>query len=234
MHISRAELGAAIAEAHARKLKVTAHLCSVTYPEAAALGIDDLEHGPMYYDMEFAPGKEPDVCPSAAGDVRRHLEDRDVRRARARADRRSRQAQGRRHLDPAGLRAPGPGPPAARPARARGDDAGRPRQLPVAARGRRAHRVRPAAELAALLKKEMEFEYAFVEGGRDAARRLRPDRHRRHARRASATSAKSSSWSKPASLPSKPSTSRRRTARSSSARPTASARSPPASRPTSS
>ena len=65
MHISRAELAAAIAEAHARKIKVTAHLCSVTWPEAAALGIDDLEHGPMYYDMEFAPGKEPDVCPSA-------------------------------------------------------------------------------------------------------------------------------------------------------------------------
>src|SRR6266540_4382834 len=81
MHISRAELGAAIAEAHARKLRVTAHLCSVTWPEAAALGIDDLEHGPMYYDMEFAPGKEPDVCPSAPAmyDVTSRIEMSDAR-----------------------------------------------------------------------------------------------------------------------------------------------------------
>ena len=81
MHISRAELGAAIAEAHARKLKVTAHLCSVTWPEAVALGIDDLEHGPMYYDMEFAPGKEPDACPSARAmyDVTSKIEMSDAR-----------------------------------------------------------------------------------------------------------------------------------------------------------
>jgi imidazolonepropionase-like amidohydrolase len=62
MHISRAELGAAIEEAHRRGLKVTGHLCSVTYPEAIALGIDDLEHGFMS-NTQGAPGKEPDVCP---------------------------------------------------------------------------------------------------------------------------------------------------------------------------
>ncbi len=62
MHISRAELGAAIQAAHARGLKVTGHLCSVTYPEAIALGIDDLEHGFMV-DTQGAPGKQPDVCP---------------------------------------------------------------------------------------------------------------------------------------------------------------------------
>ena len=45
MHITRAELGAAIDEAHKRGMKVTGHLCSVTYREAAALGIDNLEHG---------------------------------------------------------------------------------------------------------------------------------------------------------------------------------------------
>ena len=37
--------GAAIEEAHKRGLKVTGHLCSVTYAEAADLGIDNLEHG---------------------------------------------------------------------------------------------------------------------------------------------------------------------------------------------
>src|SRR5262249_16379104 len=42
MHISRAELGAAVEEAHKRHLKVTGHLCSVTFREASGLGIDDL------------------------------------------------------------------------------------------------------------------------------------------------------------------------------------------------
>jgi len=52
----------AIEEAHARKLKLTGHLCSVTWPEAVALGIDDLEHGPVFADTEFAADKKPDVC----------------------------------------------------------------------------------------------------------------------------------------------------------------------------
>jgi imidazolonepropionase-like amidohydrolase len=62
MHISRAELGAAIAAAHARRLKVTGHLCSVTFREAADLGIDDLEHG-FLVATDFVPGKRPDACP---------------------------------------------------------------------------------------------------------------------------------------------------------------------------
>ena len=45
MNITRAELKAAIDAAHKRGIKVTGHLCSVTYKEAAELGIDDLEHG---------------------------------------------------------------------------------------------------------------------------------------------------------------------------------------------
>ncbi len=63
MGITRAELAAAIEEAHARGLKVTGHLGSVGYREAAALGIDNLEHGPVYTDTEFLPEKQPDVCP---------------------------------------------------------------------------------------------------------------------------------------------------------------------------
>ena len=65
-NITRAELSAAIAEAHKRGLKVTGHLCSITYPEAIALGIDNLEHGPIGTDAEFVPGKQADVCPGAA------------------------------------------------------------------------------------------------------------------------------------------------------------------------
>src|ERR1700683_2155360 len=62
MNITSEELGAAIQEAHARKLKLTGHLCSVTWPEAIALGIDDLEHGPVFSDTEFVADKKPDVC----------------------------------------------------------------------------------------------------------------------------------------------------------------------------
>ena len=62
MHITRAELGAAIEEAHKRGIKVTGHLCSVGFREAVNLGIDDLEHG-FFVDTEFDPSKQPDVCP---------------------------------------------------------------------------------------------------------------------------------------------------------------------------
>ncbi|HEY4083594.1 MAG TPA: amidohydrolase family protein [Burkholderiaceae bacterium] len=53
MDIKADVLGAAIAEAHKHGLKVTGHLCSVSYREAIALGIDNLEHGPLYTDSEF-------------------------------------------------------------------------------------------------------------------------------------------------------------------------------------
>jgi imidazolonepropionase-like amidohydrolase len=62
MHITRAELAAAIAAAHARQIKVTGHLCSIGFTEAADLGIDNLEHG-LLVDTEFTAGKQPDVCP---------------------------------------------------------------------------------------------------------------------------------------------------------------------------
>ena len=62
MQITRAELGAAIDEAHKRGLKVTGHLCSVTYAEAADLGIDNLEHG-FLAATDFVANKQPDVCP---------------------------------------------------------------------------------------------------------------------------------------------------------------------------
>jgi len=65
MHITRAELGAAVKAAHARGVKVTGHLCSVGFSEAADLGIDDLEHG-LVVDQEFNPKKQPDVCPADA------------------------------------------------------------------------------------------------------------------------------------------------------------------------
>ncbi len=64
MNITRAELAAAVEEVHRRGLKITGHLCSIGFREAAAMGIDDLEHG-LFVDTEFVPNKQPDVCPSA-------------------------------------------------------------------------------------------------------------------------------------------------------------------------
>ncbi|HUO26801.1 MAG TPA: amidohydrolase family protein [Candidatus Aquilonibacter sp.] len=62
MFITPAELSAAIAAAHKRGAKVTGHLCSIGFREAADLGIDDLEHG-ILVDTEFLPDKKPGVCP---------------------------------------------------------------------------------------------------------------------------------------------------------------------------
>jgi imidazolonepropionase-like amidohydrolase len=65
MNITRAELSAAVEVAHKHGIKVTGHLCSIGFREAAAIGIDNLEHG-LLVDTEFHPGKQPDVCPAQA------------------------------------------------------------------------------------------------------------------------------------------------------------------------
>lgn len=66
MNITRPELGAAIQAAHARGIKVTGHLCSISFPEAIALGIDDLEHG-FWVNTQLDPGKTVDACPPTVG-----------------------------------------------------------------------------------------------------------------------------------------------------------------------
>ena len=63
--IRRAELKAAIDEAHKRGMKVTGHLCSVSFREAVELGIDNLEHG-LLTATDFDPQKKPDLCPSGS------------------------------------------------------------------------------------------------------------------------------------------------------------------------
>ena len=60
--IRSSELKAAIDEAHKRGLKVTGHLCSVSFREAVALGIDNLEHG-LFTATDFDPQHQPDLCP---------------------------------------------------------------------------------------------------------------------------------------------------------------------------
>jgi imidazolonepropionase-like amidohydrolase len=62
MNITPEELSAAVKSAHAHGIKVTGHLCSIGFREAAAIGIDDLEHG-LLVDTEFVADKKPGVCP---------------------------------------------------------------------------------------------------------------------------------------------------------------------------
>jgi imidazolonepropionase-like amidohydrolase len=65
MVLDKATLKAAIDAAHARSLKVTGHLCSITYREATDLGIDQLEHG-FFAATDFVPGKKENECPGVA------------------------------------------------------------------------------------------------------------------------------------------------------------------------
>ena len=62
MNVSREELRVVVEEAHKRGLKVTGHLCSVGFREAAEIGINNLEHG-LLANSEFVPNKQPDQCP---------------------------------------------------------------------------------------------------------------------------------------------------------------------------
>lgn len=57
------ELRAGIDEAHKLGMKVTGHLCSVGFNEAAEMGIDNLEHGPFGApDGELYSKKQPGIC----------------------------------------------------------------------------------------------------------------------------------------------------------------------------
>ena len=66
--ITADELSAAITAAHKRGAKVTGHLCSIGFREAASLGIDNLEHG-LLVDTEFFPWKKPGECPDTPNDM---------------------------------------------------------------------------------------------------------------------------------------------------------------------
>ena len=62
MNITSEELQEAVKAAHSHGLKITGHLCSVGFREAAELGIDNLEHG-VLTDTEFYSKKQANVCP---------------------------------------------------------------------------------------------------------------------------------------------------------------------------
>ncbi len=62
-NISREDLRAAIEEAHRRGVKVTGHICSVSFTEAVELGIDNIEHG-LLTNTDYHPNKQADQCPA--------------------------------------------------------------------------------------------------------------------------------------------------------------------------
>ncbi|PMG39606.1 amidohydrolase family protein [Shewanella sp. 10N.286.52.B9] len=65
INIRTKELETVIEQAHLRDHKVTAHLCSITYREAAEMGIDNLEHG-FFAATDFVKDKQKDMCPEGA------------------------------------------------------------------------------------------------------------------------------------------------------------------------
>ena len=158
MNITREELGVAIQQAHAHKLKLTGHLCSVTWPEAIALGIDDLEHGPVFTDTEFVTDKKPDVCPTGGGSS---WAKQDVNGAQVQEMIRNLVSH---HVAVTStlpvFEAGAPGRPALQP-RTLDAMSAESAQSYLTARAR----VALDSPMTALLRKEMEFEVAFVKAG---------------------------------------------------------------------
>jgi imidazolonepropionase-like amidohydrolase len=60
-YVTKEDMRVCVEEAHKRGLKVTGHLCSITYEEASNLGIDNLEHGFMA-SSDFIVNKEENDC----------------------------------------------------------------------------------------------------------------------------------------------------------------------------
>lgn len=58
------EFAAAIDEAHKNGMKVTGHICSISFTEAVELGIDNIEHG-LFTNSDYDPSKERSTCPSS-------------------------------------------------------------------------------------------------------------------------------------------------------------------------
>ncbi|OEK01874.1 hypothetical protein BFP97_10265 [Roseivirga sp. 4D4] len=62
-NITRQDLTQVVKAAHAKGKKVTGHICSLTYREAAEIGIDNIEHG-FFQSSDFVADKVDDFCPA--------------------------------------------------------------------------------------------------------------------------------------------------------------------------
>ena len=162
MNITRDELRTAAEEAHKHSLKITGHLCSIGFREAAALGIDDLEHG-IVVDSEFAPSKQPDKCPPQK-DIRDTLLKLDIQGDQVQAMIKDLIA---RHVAMTSTLPVFEGfVPNRPPLRQANLDAMLPeaRQAYLAVRDNMAKNAEQSP-WPALFKKELEFEYAFAKAG---------------------------------------------------------------------
>ncbi len=160
MDITRDELKAAIEEAHKRGIKVTGHLCSVTYPEAVAAGIDDLEHG-FFVNTQLDPDKQPDKCPKGGGGPTLEKMTPDSTEAKDLIALLVKNHVAVTSTLPV-FEHSVPGRPPLRPAVL---DAMTPqaRTAFLYARNRRAER--PAGDSAEMFQRDMKLEYAFVQAG---------------------------------------------------------------------
>ncbi|HKQ08082.1 MAG TPA: amidohydrolase family protein [Blastocatellia bacterium] len=168
MNITRAELRAAVEEAHKRGLKVTGHLCSVGFREAAEIGIDNLEHG-LLVDSEFVSDKQPDLCPQGSA-VAASLRQLDLNGLAAQETIRTLVAKNVAITSTLPVFEAG-GAPLAQSGIGAASALLNPRVLSVMSADARVRyltaRARVAAEAnyVALLRKAMEFERAFVRAG---------------------------------------------------------------------
>lgn len=62
-NITKEDLQAVVDAAHAQGKKVTGHICSATYREAAEIGIDNIEHG-FFQSSDFVDDKVDNFCPA--------------------------------------------------------------------------------------------------------------------------------------------------------------------------
>jgi imidazolonepropionase-like amidohydrolase len=168
MNITRDELRAAVEEAHKRGLKVTGHLCSVGYREAAEIGIDNLEHG-LFADSEFVPEKKPDQCPQG-GAVSASLRQLDLKSPAAQETIRTLVAKNVAITSTLPVFEAGSAPLAQTGIGAAGALLNQ-RMLNVMSTDARVRylqaraRVSSEANFVALLRKAMDFERAFVQAG---------------------------------------------------------------------
>lgn len=69
---------AVVDEAHRNRMKVTGHLCSISFTEAVELGIDNIEHG-LRTNSDYDPSKQPGRCPATHFETLGQLDMKDSR-----------------------------------------------------------------------------------------------------------------------------------------------------------
>lgn len=154
------ELEAIVEEAHSEDIKVMGHLCSVSFEEAVARGIDNLEHG-LFTNSGVVEDREPNECPSG---LRRKVVEADIQGPRVQETIRTMVENDVALTSTlAVLEALVPGRP---PLQQRVLDAMTPRTREAHRKMRQEVQEREEESIMGpLFQKELEFEKAFVEAG---------------------------------------------------------------------